>query len=464
MSKSPQTEQNRLRAFFNHLLSSTLQHTVMQEISFPYKGYSKQDFLEKALHWANSRSHLAYFNSNNIDYPYDGFKEILAIDTLKTLYPETGVNFNNLEKFHNEVTNDSNFNNWIFGFLGYDLKNELDKLKSDNSDYVDFPDIHFFTPRHLLFFQKNALTYQSSDNHLIDKILNSDTQKQENHFSIPAPSVSKSEYLNKVEKLRQHIEEGDCYEVNYCQEFHGQIEEFNPVELYSSLNNISPNPFSALLKLDEHFVISASPERFIKKSGKSVISQPIKGTRPRSEYPNEDIRLKTELRNDPKELAENMMIVDLVRNDLSRTAETGTVQVEEIFGIYSFRQVHQMISTITSQVQANTNPVEIIKNAFPMGSMTGAPKVKVMQLIEQYETTKRAGFSGAAGYMNGHSEFDFNVLIRSLFINRKTKRYSFQVGGAITYDSVPEKEYEECMTKAKALFELLGKEQQVTLP
>jgi para-aminobenzoate synthetase component 1 len=231
--------------------------------------------------------------------------------------------------------------------------------------------------------------------------------------------------------------------------------EADAIELYTRLNEISPNPFSCLQKHDEQYIICASPERFLKKEGSTIISQPIKGTRPRSEDAIEDDRLAKELRSDEKELAENMMIVDLVRNDLAKSSKIGSVNVEEIFGIYSFQQVHQMISTVVSEKRDGLTFVDVIKNAFPMGSMTGAPKVKVMQLIETYENTKRGPFSGAAGYISPDGDFDFNVLIRSLFLNLAQGTYSFQVGSAITYDSIPEKEYEECMVKAKAILSLL---------
>lgn len=429
----------------------------MKNIQFPYQGLTKAEFIRKALNWANSFSHFAYYNSNDIEYPYNGFQELLAVGCKEQLVCNDGEGFDSLKKYYKNLRNEATLEKWLFGYLGYDLKNEVEKLSSQNQDHTAFPDIQFFSPSHLLVFKEDSLEVTSSQENVVNDILAFDLDNTPSSFSPPIASTSRDTYLSNVETLRSHIEEGDCYEVNYCQEFHGEVHSLNIVELYISLNEISPNPFSCLQKFNEHSIISASPERFIRKSGERVISQPIKGTRPRSEDPNEDIRLKTELRNDIKELAENMMIVDLVRNDLARTANTGSIRVEEMFGIYSFRQVHQMISTITSEARSNINPIDIIKSAFPMGSMTGAPKVKVMQLIEELENTRRGAFSGAAGYINSGEEFDFNVLIRSLFINQKTGKYSFQVGGAITYDSIPEKEFEECMIKAKAIVELISK-------
>lgn len=429
----------------------------MTIVDFPYLGISRDSFILKALNWAQQHSHFAYFNDNQVSYPHDGFHHVLAIGAHASLAYTSGTIFSDLRAFLNKVVETPASNDWLVGYLGYDLKNEVEKLSSNNLDRLGFPQTQFFNPIHLLHFRGNRLEIESEQDGVLQAILDTQVVYLENEFTVPRPSVSKEQYLSNVNRLRRHIEEGDCYEVNYCQEFHGEVHRLNPIALYHKLNAISPNPFSCLQKFNDHYIVSASPERFMKRNGTSVISQPIKGTRPRSNNANEDIRLKADLRNDPKEQAENMMIVDLVRNDLARTAKTGSVKVEEIFGIYSFPQVHQMISTITSEMRDNIDAVEVIEKAFPMGSMTGAPKVKVMELIEKYENTKRGPFSGAAGYFDGNESFDFNVLIRSLFINHATGQYAFQVGGAITYDSIPEKEYEECLVKAKAIFELIEK-------
>lgn len=436
----------------------------MIKVDFPYLGIDQQEFVQRALNWANQHSHFAYFNSNKVAYPHQGFKNILAVGAKNLLSMDDHSTFSALKALRDSVHLEKSTNNWLVGFLGYDLKNDLEDLESANRDHLGFPDAQFFNPIHLFEFGENEVELLSDDHTVFEQILNTEISHAPNEFDIPVASVDKDDYLINVDRLRNHIEEGDCYEINYCQEFHGEIHGLNAVSLYLGLNDISPNPFSCLQKFDGQYIVSASPERFVKQEGETIVSQPIKGTRHRSDNANEDIRLKTDLRNDPKELAENMMIVDLVRNDLARTSETGSVKVEEIFGIYSFPQVHQMISTITSQKRAEVDPIEVIEKAFPMGSMTGAPKVKVMELIEQYENMKRGPFSGAAGYINGKLSFDFNVLIRSIFINEKTKTYSFQVGGAITYDSVPEKEYEECLLKAKAIFELIKKFKETNSP
>jgi para-aminobenzoate synthetase component 1 len=268
--------------------------------------------------------------------------------------------------------------------------------------------------------------------------------------------VSREDYLKTVEALKQHIIQGDVYEINYCVEFYSSYSKINPMLVYADLIKKSPVPFGAFVKSSEHYLMCASPERFLKKNGNRMFSQPIKGTSKRGANEAEDIALKQALLNSEKERAENLMIVDLVRNDLARSAKTGTVKVEELFGIYSFEQVHQMISTVSATLSDDIHWVDALKYAFPMGSMTGAPKIRAMELIEQYERTARGLYSGAVGYITPEGDFDFNVVIRSLQYNSVNQYLNFEVGGAITYDSIPEKEYEECLIKAGAILDTLS--------
>ena len=221
------------------------------------------------------------------------------------------------------------------------------------------------------------------------------------------------------------------------------------------MNEISTPPFASFLKIDEQYLLSASPERYLKKEGNKIISQPIKGTAKRLISPIDDEKIASDLSRDEKERAENVMIVDLVRNDLSKTAKIGSVHVEELCKVYSFKQVHQMISTVVSEVEPTMHPVEIIRSTFPMGSMTGAPKVSAMKIIETLEETKRGLYSGAVGYFTPENDFDFNVVIRSILYDQEKKYISYSVGGAITAKSVPENEYEECLLKAKAMKHVL---------
>jgi para-aminobenzoate synthetase component 1 len=267
--------------------------------------------------------------------------------------------------------------------------------------------------------------------------------------------ISKESYIEKVSKMLEHIHHGDIYEANFCMEFYSEHAQINPLEIYQKLNKISEPPFAVYFKNSHNFLMSASPERYLKKEGTKVISQPIKGTSRRNLDPILDEQSKMDLENNPKERAENIMIVDLVRNDLSRTATKGSVEVEELCKIYTFKQVHQMISTVVSQVEITTSPVEILKTTFPMGSMTGAPKISAMQIIEKLEETKRGLYSGAVGYFTPEGDFDLNVVIRSVLYNAENQYLSFSVGSAITSEATPEGEYEECLLKAKAMFEVL---------
>ena len=200
----------------------------------------------------------------------------------------------------------------------------------------------------------------------------------------------------------------------------------------------------------------ASPEQYLQKTGNKIISKPIKGTIKRSSEFEEDELLKAKLFNSEKDKSENVMIVDLVRNDFSKCAEKGSVKVDELFGVYSFPQVHQMISTVSARLKAGVSGVSAIKSSFPMGSMTGAPKIKAMELIEKEEVFKRGLYSGSVGYFNPEGDFNFNVVIRSLFYSPELTQLSFAIGGAITDGSNALDEYEESLLKAKAIFEVFN--------
>jgi para-aminobenzoate synthetase component 1 len=270
------------------------------------------------------------------------------------------------------------------------------------------------------------------------------------------PRISKNDYTQIIQQLLHHIHRGDCYEINFCQEFYATDVQANPLGLYSRLTAVSPNPFSSFYKLNDKYLLCASPERYMQRKGNHIISQPIKGTYKRDLNNTEaDQQLKTQLQQSEKDRTENVMIVDLVRNDLSRICKEGSVKVDELFGVYTFPQVHQMISTISGDLKENVDFTDMIKATFPMGSMTGAPKRKVMELIERYEKTKRGIYSGAVGYISPEKDFDFNVVIRSILYNASNQYLSYLVGGGITSQSDPEKEYEECLLKAEAMKQVL---------
>lgn len=344
------------------------------------------------------------------------------------------------------------------GFLGYDLKNQTEQLVSSHPDVTGFPDACFFVPEHILLFENDKLTIHSDtdpDKIMLEIMQTAPANPAKVEAAGLTQDISRETYIDRVNRLREHIIAGDIYEINYCLHYSLLNRGQPPPLLYDRLTASSPMPFSCFFRLDDHYLICASPERFLKKKSNQLISQPIKGTARRSQDALEDRRIIQALKNDEKEQAENMMIVDLVRNDLARSAVTGSVHVEEIFGIYSFAYLHQMISTVTAELAPNVPFTDAIRHAFPMGSMTGAPKVKVMELIEQYEDKKRGVYSGAAGFITPEADFDFNVVIRSLFGNLQNQQLRFSVGSAITYDSVAELEYEECLLKARAIMKIL---------
>jgi len=355
-------------------------------------------------------------------------------------------------------------NNWKVGFISYDYKNKIEQLTSNGIDDIGFPDEFFFTPQLIIEISESALeiSYDSKVYNEIDlRILCTDLDEQQRkNYQATAvtilPRITKEEYIRNVSKLKEHIQQGDVYEVNYCQEFFAKQTEINPVDTYFKLNKKSPTPFSCFVKFNENYLLSASPERFINKVGNKICSQPIKGTIKRGATLDEDEQLKIQLQNDPKERSENIMIVDLVRNDLAKIANRNSVNVDELCKIYTFPQVHQMISTISAELKKEVDFKQIIHALFPMGSMTGAPKIRAMELIEQYETSKRGLYSGTVGFIKPNGDFDFNVVIRSILYNSSSKNISYFVGGAITSLSVPEKEYEECLLKAKAMIEVLS--------
>lgn len=383
---------------------------------------------------------------------YGDFDVVLAIGAEKKIECNYRNAFNKLRTF-NAATND-----YLFGYLGYDLKNDIEDLNSNKFDGLGFSDIYFYQPKKIFFIRNNTIeiAYLNKYEHEVEKDLEDINNYKEPVYEQPNrvhinERISKVNYFHKLNEILEHIHRGDIYEVNFCQEFYAENTIINPLNVYQKLNAISSPPFAAFLKINNQFLLSASPERFVKKQRNRIISQPIKGTARRLLDKEEDQKIADELKWDPKERAENIMIVDLVRNDLSKTALKGSVSVEELCEVYSFKQVHQLISTLVSTIDEQTYAVDIIKTLFPMGSMTGAPKISAMKIIEELEETRRSLYSGAIGYFTPNNDFDFNVVIRSILYNQDNNYVSFSVGGAITSQSIIENEYEECLLKAEAM-------------
>ena len=426
---------------------------------FKYADITATNLLKALLNMSLDNEYISILTSNSFDKKqplplnyinYDIIAGVGAIDVLKS----NAKSFESLKNHHN-IKKD-----WLFGYLSYDLKNEVENLKSQNHDAFGVNNLLFFQPKYVLLLKDNQLEIQTFESKV-------DCNKFVTAFSFQklegeAPTVNfnqrdtKESYIEKIENIKSHIQKGDIYEMNYCQEFYAEQTKLNPELVFADINREMSTPFSAFLKLEKQYVLSGSPERFIKKSGEQIISQPIKGTRKRGGSTTKDSMLIEELRISQKDISENIMIIDLVRNDLSITASKASVKVNELCKIYTFEKVHQMISTISSKISEDIHFADVLSTTFPMGSMTGAPKLKSMELIEKFETFKRGIFSGAVGYITPEGDFDFSVVIRTILYNLANEYLSIGVGGAITIKSDSLEEYEECLIKAKPLFEALN--------
>lgn len=409
--------------------------------------------------WSQQYDEVIWLDSNNHKTQYSSYDVLLAVDGLTAIVTDANNGFSDLEEYQTQVKD------WIFGYLSYDLKNDTEYLSSKNYDGLEFPELYFFQPKKIIGIRGDEVHFIYL-NMVVDEIVEdyktiTDFVPKTKHNSKDSGDVHikmrifKDEYFSKVNQMLEHIHKGDIYEANFCQEFYAEDLQLDALNTYKKLNAISKPPFASYVKLFDKFLMCASPERYLKKTGTKVISQPIKGTAPRSKNVDMDRQNSKSLQTDEKERSENIMIVDLVRNDLSKRAIKGSVVVEELCKVYSFDQVHQMISTITATVPVDTDPIELLRDTFPMGSMTGAPKVSAMKIIEELESFKRGVYSGTVGYFTPEGDFDFNVVIRSILYNETKKYVSYAVGSAITAKSVPEKEYQECLLKAKAMRQVL---------
>ena len=414
------------------------------------------------LQWSKRYSTTVVLDSNDYMHQEKGYDYLLATDPFSVVQSHDQDNFDSLQT-HLDSNPD-----WLFGYLSYDLKNGLEKLQSQNLDQLDFPELFYFQPKRLWIIKDNQVeahylsAYDPNDDW--DLIRATANQQSFNAQKISMQHrISKADYLVKTQALQQHIARGDIYEVNFCMELYAENTKIEPHTLFQELNEKTKSPFAAFVQIEDKYLLSSSPERFLKRNGDRLISQPIKGTAKRHIEMVQDAAEASQLQKSEKERAENTMIVDLVRNDMSRIATKGSVQVEELCKVYSFAHVHQMISTIVAELQTEIRVTDAIAACFPMGSMTGAPKVRAMQLIEQYEETKRGLYSGAVGYIDPNGDFDFNVVIRSLIYRKDTGYLSLHVGSALTANSNPEKEYEECLLKAKGVLEVLSQKMTINL-
>ncbi len=357
---------------------------------------------------------------------------------------------------------------YVFSCISYDVKNSIEKLTSSNSDFISFPYAIFWTAKLVLTIVDDQFVVIEGGGNDIDfdevKVFVSAFMKeQETSLTVQNlqfhPSISKEFYLTKIDQAKEQIQLGNVYELNFCQQFvASNVKEINSSLLFHRLHKMTEAPFSVYVKWMNWEVFCGSPERFIQRKGSKMITQPIKGTIQRGKTALEDEQFINQLSNNPKEISENMMITDLVRNDLSKIALKGSVCVEELIGVHTFKTLHHLISTVACELNEEVTFSTIFEAMFPMGSMTGAPKLSVMKITEELESFKRGIYSGTIGCIHPSGDFDFNVVIRSLVYNQTLRTLSCAVGSAITIESDPESEYNECLTKVKRIIELFGEQ------
>ncbi len=402
-------------------------------------------FKEQMLNWSKRFSICSLFDTQQYQHTYQSIDCIMAVGVVDSLVLNE-VDYIALKEFI------SFKKRWLFGHISFEFQDLISAADTDKKDGIGFPLLNLFEPAITVQILNDTVEISSSTKSpelIFSEIINTAIELPHQPTKSLVSTTSKEEYLSIINSLLNHIHKGDCYEINFCQEFHSTATDFSPYTTYLKLAAVSPTPFSCFYKMEDRYLMCASPERFLKKNGTHIIVQPIKGTIARDLLDAEkDNQLKQELYLSEKDRSENVMIVDLMRNDLSRIAKEGTVEVKELFGIYTFPHVHQMISTIEGQLEEGLDFSDIIKATFPMGSMTGAPKKRVLELINKYEPVKRGLYSGSVGYITPEGDFDFNVVIRSILYNETNKEVSYQVGSGITFYSNPEKEYEECLLKA----------------
>lgn len=459
-------------------------------VSFPIKDNQIEFIKQQMLTWAAPFNICCFLDNHDYNSGTSSLHSVeclLAAGAAATLKASAGEGLTRLKEWA------ATQQDWLFGHFAYDLVTETEPVHSNApmhpvaaapagntlsdsaasatssgfssplTDPIGFPDLFFFVPEILIELRPDCVRIGSfrQDQGLIWQEICQTRPAAPAATAAPPPNFiprfTRDEYLATISALRQHILRGDCYEINFCQEFFASPAIIDPLATWRSLSKASPNPFSAFYRLDNSYLLCASPERYLKKTGDTLFSQPIKGTNARDRLdPVLDQAQHDRLYNSPKDRSENVMVVDLVRNDLSRICIPGTVEVTELFGVYPFPQVHQMISTVTGQLQPGLHWTEAIRSTFPMGSMTGAPKTRVVELIALYERSRRGIFSGAVGYVTPDGDFDFNVVIRSLMYNGENKYLSYQVGSGITFYSDPAAEYEECLVKAEGIRRALG--------
>ena len=400
------------------------------------------------LNWAQQFNIFCFLDNQHYGLPPQHYECLLAVGATDSIEGDW-QQFQHIDAFISST-------DWVFGHLSYELLHPLYHIHTLKKDSTGFPPFFFFKPEAVLYIKEAVLYIEAPNGQAVYDAMTAWAFEKGTVTDVNIQQqLSKEAYLQRVRQLQQHILRGDCYEINFCTAFYAEQALLSPFHVFQNLMQLSPNPFAAFYKLNDKYLICASPERFVIKEGPKLLVQPVKGTAKRSPDAAEDLLLKNGLQSSAKEQAENVMIVDLMRNDLSKVCMPGSVKVDELFGVYSFPQVHQLVSTISGTVAASVPFSQIIKALFPMGSMTGAPKQRVLELIETYEPGARGIFSGSVGYIAPGGNFDFNVVIRSIMYNKASCYLSYQVGSGITFYSDAENEWEECLLKASAINKVL---------
>lgn len=357
------------------------------------------------------------------------------------------------------------------GYFSYDLGRTLEKLPSIAEDDLSLPDmkvgiyswaiiVDHNKKYSVLVGDKTDLRMQRNWNDLVSYVLNKTQLKKRQEFNVLSDvesNMSEDTYAQAFTKIKSYIREGDCYQVNLAQRFNASIEG-DVWQAYCLLRSINPSPFSAYLNYKDFQILSNSPERFLSVKEDIVQTKPIKGTRPRSKNSHEDGVLLQELINSKKDQAENVMIVDLLRNDISKNCALGSVKVPKLFDIESYPNVHHMVSTITGKLRENRSTIDLLRGSFPGGSITGAPKLRSMEIIEELEPHRRGIYCGAIGYISSDGNMDTNIAIRTIL--HKDQKMYFYAGGGIVYDSEVNAEYQETFDKATAMMQVLNQGRQ----
>jgi para-aminobenzoate synthetase component 1 len=404
---------------------------------------------KRLLAHSKAQEYFLLLNSNGHTSKYSRYEWLCGWGASAVVNPLQN-SFNQLYSFQQK------HQDWLLGHLNFNLKNELEALHTKEADAFDYPNLSFFVPQNIVY-QKQGVLHCESDLYQNQSQLDAALPEKLSFSkpSLPAfkSTLSEEEYLEKITRLKEHLQYGSIYEINFCQELLGHGSLAGP-EVFWHLNQVHAAPFAAFYQLGKRQLLCFSPERYLQKNGVELISQPIKGTAKRGGSAADDAALLEQLKASEKERAENVMIVDLVRNDLSRTAEPGSVSVPELFKVYSYPAVHQMVSTVRSKLAHNFHFSDALATTFPMGSMTGAPKISALRLIEKYENFNRSLYSGSVGYITPNGDFDFNVIIRSILHHQKKQLSSVRVGSAITIHCQAKKEYEECLLKAEKVIKI----------